>query len=178
VTGEVERTRATYDAVSVGYHQRTQSLWPALIPHLDWFARGLGDDARVLDVGCGPGRDTRALRERGLAVLGLDLPTGQLKAGGLADVAVANMRSLPIKAGAAVPPGCPASAADSTCSTAASKTATGGGSPSAPAGTARRNEPTRGVKRRRRRARRGNNTERRVTERLAFAHRIGAVSAQ
>jgi len=99
VTGEVERTRATYDAVSAEYHQRTQALWPALIPHLDWFAGDLPGGAWVVDVGCGPGRDTRALRERGLAVLGVDLSVGQLKVDGLSDAVVADMRTLPIKDG-------------------------------------------------------------------------------
>lgn len=100
MTGEVERTRATYDSVSAEYHQRTQSLWPALIPHLDRFAAGLGAGARVVDVGCGPGRDTRALRERGLTVFGFDLSIGQLTVDGLAGVAVADMRTLPINTGA------------------------------------------------------------------------------
>lgn len=99
MTGEVERTRATYDAVSAEYHRRTQALWPALIPHLDRFAAALGPGARVVDVGCGPGRDTRALRERGLTVFGLDLSIGQLTVNGLSGAAVADMRTLPLKAG-------------------------------------------------------------------------------
>jgi len=99
VAGEVERTRDTYDAVSDEYHRRTADVWPALIPHLDWFAAATGPAARVADVGCGPGRDTLALRERRLTVLGIDLSLGQLRTGGLSDVVVADMRSLPIRSG-------------------------------------------------------------------------------
>ncbi len=38
-----------------------------------WEALGLAPGMRVLDVGCGPGRHARALAERGLEVVGLDI---------------------------------------------------------------------------------------------------------
>ena len=93
----VERTRATYDAVSGLYQQRTASLWPELIVHLDWFSSVVGSSGRAVDVGCGPGRDTRALRDRGVAVVGLDLSLAQLKTGGLPEVCVADLRALPVR---------------------------------------------------------------------------------
>ena len=43
------------------------------------FAQRLVPGALVLDLGCGPGRDTVLLRERGLNVIGMDLSMGMLR---------------------------------------------------------------------------------------------------
>jgi len=46
---------------------------------LDSFARYLIPSARVLDLGCGPGRDIELLRARGARTIGADLSLGMLR---------------------------------------------------------------------------------------------------
>jgi SAM-dependent methyltransferase len=96
----VSTTRDTYDTVAEAYRRQwaDRSLMDA---HLDRFARlvrARGDGRRVLDVGCGPGFDTAALRERGLDALGIDLSWGMLRAGAghyAAPLLQGDMRRLP-----------------------------------------------------------------------------------
>ena len=93
----VRETRDTYDRIASAYAERSGGSFPALDPHLAWFVGTLPAAARVADVGCGPGRDTRLLRAAGLRVAGFDLSAAQLRAGGLDGVAQADMRALPIQ---------------------------------------------------------------------------------
>ena len=74
----VERTRRTYDVVADEYHRRTGGI-EALLPVMDRFVDSLPDDPRVLDAGCGPGRDAHWLTERGARVVGVDFAAGQLR---------------------------------------------------------------------------------------------------
>lgn len=102
----VELTTATYDQVADIYAERNDQLTPAWAERLGRFvelqeqaerARPLpelgrpGDDITldeylnfvpVLDAGCGPGRDARALADHALPVLGVDLSQGMLDAAG------------------------------------------------------------------------------------------------
>jgi len=93
----VHVTRAHYDDVAHEFEQRSREPYEELQAHLDAFREQLPPDARVADVGCGPGRDTALLRERGLRVLGLDLSMGMLRVIERDDVAQADMRMLPIR---------------------------------------------------------------------------------
>ena len=88
-------TRQTYDAISATYSRCTGSFEPPLLSEVDRLAPG----SLVADVGCGPGRDIASLRARGLRVVGFDLSLGQLRTGGLAGVAQADMRFLPVRSG-------------------------------------------------------------------------------
>jgi ubiquinone/menaquinone biosynthesis C-methylase UbiE len=74
-------TRRSYDAIAVDYAARyshelvTKPLDRAVLAA---FAQIVGPGARVLDVGCGPGRVTAALAAHGLDVCGVDLSPGML----------------------------------------------------------------------------------------------------
>ena len=92
----VRTTRATYDAIAGEYRQRTREPFGGLDEQVRAFLGRVPDQGLVADIGCGPGRDTDLLRRHGLTVIGLDLAEGMLREGGLADVAQADMRALPI----------------------------------------------------------------------------------
>jgi SAM-dependent methyltransferase len=65
-----------------------------------WSALGLSAGARVLDVGCGPGRHCVALASRGAEVVGVDISTDFLRlVGAGCSVAAADARSLPVRPG-------------------------------------------------------------------------------
>src|SRR5258708_15898347 len=103
----VEITMATYDRVARNSAERNERIPPHWVERMEQFVDLLaenaernpipelgrpGDDATldeylqlvpVLDAGCGPGRDARALAAYGLPVLAVDLSQGMLdEAGG------------------------------------------------------------------------------------------------
>ncbi len=92
----VARTRATYDEVADEFARVTATPWPELDRLISAFLVRLPERARVLDAGCGPGRDTRSLRGRGARVTGLDISFGMLRSQSLSGAAQADMRALPI----------------------------------------------------------------------------------
>ncbi len=99
----VAATRATYDEIAPRY-VRESKPFPELADDIAWLIDVVGADAAVAEIGCGPGRDLRALRAAGLRVVGFDLSAAQLRAGGLdggaAPVVVADMRALPLRTAA------------------------------------------------------------------------------
>jgi len=73
----VNPTIQTYDDMAAEFAQKTWNI--RLERALDSFARYLIPAARVLDLGCGPGRDIELLRARGARVIGADLSLGMLR---------------------------------------------------------------------------------------------------
>jgi SAM-dependent methyltransferase len=69
-------TNASYDQVAAEFATRWGEL--RLERALDAFARRVGGARRVLDLGCGPGRDLEFLAQLGCRVAGLDLSAGML----------------------------------------------------------------------------------------------------
>jgi mutator protein MutT len=97
----VNETIDTYDAIAGAFAERhfdTRLAGP-MARFGDRLARG----ARVLDVGCGPGRDAAWLSELGFEALGVDLSYGMLHAGLERGVSVpliqADMQRLPFRHG-------------------------------------------------------------------------------
>jgi ubiquinone/menaquinone biosynthesis C-methylase UbiE len=92
-----ETTIQTYDQIAPSFAER---YWNVVLEReLDNFAQRLPAASRVMDLGCGPGRDIQLLRQRGFNLFGLDRSTGMLReaqqrVGGL--LACADMRRLPL----------------------------------------------------------------------------------
>ena len=61
------------------------------------FLARLPERPRVLDAGCGPGRDTLLLRGRGARAVGLDLSFGMLRAQSLSRAVQGDLRALPMR---------------------------------------------------------------------------------
>lgn len=90
-------TTATYDRIARDFAER---VWDIRLDHaFAALAALLPPGALVLDLGCGPGRDTALLREQGYRVIGMDLSMGMLgealrRAG--PGFACADMRRIPV----------------------------------------------------------------------------------
>ena len=70
-----QRVRATvgsYDRVVGEYAARNAEASPDLKGFRELFAGSVGAGGRVVDLGCGPGRDSLALGRKGLRVTGVD----------------------------------------------------------------------------------------------------------
>jgi ubiquinone/menaquinone biosynthesis C-methylase UbiE len=78
VTDFLADISSSYDNVAVSYAER-------VVDGPEWEKTGfdllaeLVDDRTLLDVGCGPGRTTGLLAERGLQVIGIDLSPGMIE---------------------------------------------------------------------------------------------------
>lgn len=100
-------TRESYDRLAEGYAAQFYAELDTMVLEralLGAFAEGVASGAPVLDVGCGPGRTTAYLAQRGLAVTGLDLSPEMVR---LArdrhpdlSFAVGSMTDLPVADGA------------------------------------------------------------------------------
>jgi ubiquinone/menaquinone biosynthesis C-methylase UbiE len=97
----MDQTIAAYDMVAKRFADRWFDL--RLEEPMSRFTGRLRPGARVLDVGCGPGRDAAWLAELGFDAGGMDLSFGMLLEGWARGVSVpliqADMRQLPFRRG-------------------------------------------------------------------------------
>jgi SAM-dependent methyltransferase len=94
-------TAAAYDQIVDEFVRRTSDLNVDFVEFRDAFVAAVTDDGRVIDVGCGPGRDSTYFHTRGLHVVGVDASKNMAAyahGDGVA-MAVADMRALPLAFG-------------------------------------------------------------------------------
>ncbi len=98
---KIRETIETYDRFAADYAARWQDR-SVMARALARFGQLLPAQATVLDVGCGPGFDSAALRHRGLKVYGFDMSWGMLRTARdhyPGAYAQADMRCLPLAGG-------------------------------------------------------------------------------
>jgi SAM-dependent methyltransferase len=100
VTDPIAATRAAYDGIAAEYARQWSTPPAWMNGELERLTGLLPAGARIADIGCGPGWHTQALRERGFAVTGFDLSHPMLTAAGVPGLVRADMRALPVAAGA------------------------------------------------------------------------------
>lgn len=72
------RVALVYDGIAAEYAARNAAMPPELVAAGARFLALVGPGARVLDAGCGAGRDMAWLEGRGATVVGVDLSPGML----------------------------------------------------------------------------------------------------
>lgn len=97
---ETQQTTRAYDEIA---YEFSAKFWETdLSAQLDHFCSFLQPGARIVDVGCGPGRDLQRLAERGFWTMGLDRSAGMLRqarARGAERLVQADARALPFAHG-------------------------------------------------------------------------------
>jgi len=73
-----QRIEDAYDGIAPEYARSNAEMPPEIIERGIRFLAYLALGARILDVGCGAGRDMAWMEERGFSVTGIDLSTGML----------------------------------------------------------------------------------------------------
>jgi ubiquinone/menaquinone biosynthesis C-methylase UbiE len=95
----IAETQQTYDLIASEFARQNSVAAAEVAQRLDELAASVHRGSVVADIGCGPGRDVRTLRARGLLVAGIDLSLGQLRASDVPGLVQADMRRLPLRAG-------------------------------------------------------------------------------
>lgn len=72
--------RSAYDQVAAQYAAKNAQIFPEMLSAADWLLAQVPDGARLLDLGCGPGRDLAwfAQQRPSIRRFGADLSTGML----------------------------------------------------------------------------------------------------
>ena len=94
-------TAHTYDEIVGDFALRNQDISADLAEFRARFTSAIGRSGRVLDVGCGPGRDSVHFLSLGLRVVAVDASSGMARraqADGVA-VVLADMRAVPVRGG-------------------------------------------------------------------------------
>ncbi|MFH1834662.1 MAG: class I SAM-dependent methyltransferase [Methanobacteriota archaeon] len=71
--GVVAENIRAYDETVGEYYEKTKGLEPSQIEKREDFIAMLKKGVKIVDIGCGSGRDAKFFSERGLDVLGIDL---------------------------------------------------------------------------------------------------------
>ncbi len=76
----IAETIETYNIIAEDYYKTHSSIYAIkkFADFVDFFIRNL-NGRRILDVGCGPGRDTRHFSDHGFEVIGIDMAHNFLK---------------------------------------------------------------------------------------------------
>jgi ubiquinone/menaquinone biosynthesis C-methylase UbiE len=93
-------TQRTYDEISSEFALRNAEMPVEVVGAAERFTRLMGSRTRVLDVGCGPGRDLLWMKSHDKMAIGVDLSLGMLrqaKARELCDLAQMNMLYLALR---------------------------------------------------------------------------------
>ncbi|MBN1941507.1 MAG: class I SAM-dependent methyltransferase [Candidatus Diapherotrites archaeon] len=69
---EVKKTVKTYNETVEEYYKKTKGLKSSR-RELNEFTKFLPKNAKILDAGCGPGRDAKLFSDKGFEVIGIDL---------------------------------------------------------------------------------------------------------
>lgn len=80
MTDVSREVRAAYDRIVGAYAERNDgAIPPALIPYAEELLERVGASARIVDIGCGTGRDMAWFEARGVRVTGIDISIEMLK---------------------------------------------------------------------------------------------------
>lgn len=92
-------TAKAYDQIVDEFVRRTSDINADLVEFRSNFASGVARHGRVVDAGCGPGRDATYFEEVGLRVVGLDASAGMARHAHRAGlrVVLADMRQMPLR---------------------------------------------------------------------------------
>lgn len=95
-----EVTRRSYDATALEYQQNTAKLLPDV--KANGFLTYLAPSSRILDLGCGPGRDAAYFVDNGHQVVGVDISSQMIamaqKSVPLAEFIISDIESLDLRA--------------------------------------------------------------------------------
>jgi len=75
----IKKNIEAYDATVDEYYEFTKNLEPPEIIQREDFMKEIKPNGKILDLCCGPGRDSRFLSERGYDVLGVDLSPNMIE---------------------------------------------------------------------------------------------------
>lgn len=93
----IPKAISTYDKIANLYAKKVASRAP--LQELEKFTKYIPPSAKVLDIGCAAGRDTRILKDKGYEAIGIDLSKGLLaiarKENSGIEFYFADVRSLP-----------------------------------------------------------------------------------
>ncbi len=74
-----ELVKRTYDQIAQGYYKKWGKYSGFFLKHSKDFIKKLPQKGKILDLGCGTGRDSKWFSEKGFDVVGVDFSKGMLK---------------------------------------------------------------------------------------------------
>lgn len=67
-----EKIKDRFNRIAEDYHERTKDHIKNVLEYIEYFAKFLPPHAKILDVGCGPGRDAKVFTGMGFDITGID----------------------------------------------------------------------------------------------------------